>query len=335
VKPSRTGISPAGAFELIRRIPVNRSTATTAGRWAATSVVRRLPFPLRAPTLPDTVERPKAKSTLGADYQTGWARRYPARVARVLLLQGIVKPVLQALASPTINGLDRLEDLDGPAIFAANHHSHLDTPLVLSSVPEPWRHHMFIVAAADYFFGNRVTAPLSALVIGAIPMERNKVGRKSADDAAELLGDGWSMLIFPEGGRSPDGWGQPFRGGAAYLALRCGVPVVPIHVEGTGRILRKGRSVPTPSPTTITFGRPLRPVEGEDSRRFAARIETEVAALADEDATDWWQARRRAHAGASPSLQGPELGAWRRTWALGERGPKRRRTRTPSWPDLG
>jgi 1-acyl-sn-glycerol-3-phosphate acyltransferase len=335
VKPSRSGISPAQAYELLRRIPVNRSTATSAGRVAATSVARRLPFVLRAPTTPGSIEPHKAKNTLGADYDTEWARRYPARFARVLLLQGIVKPLVAALASPTINGLDRLEDLDGPVIFAANHHSHLDTPLVLSSIPEPWRHHMFIVAAADYFFGNRVSAPLSALVIGAIPMERNKVGRKSADDAAELLDDGWSMLIFPEGGRSADGWGQPFRPGAAYLALRCGVPVVPIHVEGTGRILRKGRSVPTPSPTTITFGRPLHPTEIEDSRRFGARIESEVAALADEGATDWYQARVRAHAGASPSLQGPELGAWRRTWALGERGPKRRRARTSSWPDLG
>ena len=56
------------------------------------------------------------------------------------------------------------------------------------------------------------------------------------------------MLIFPEGGRSPDGWGQPFRGGAAYLSNRCDVPVVPVHLEGTGRILRKGAKRPTPAP---------------------------------------------------------------------------------------
>ena len=86
--------------------------------------------------------------------------------------------------------------------------------------------------------GNRITATLSALVIGAIPIERTKVTRRSADQAAELIDDGWSILIFPEGGRSPDGWGQPFRGGAAYLALRCGVPVMkprrcPFSMSGT------------------------------------------------------------------------------------------------------
>ena len=75
------------------------------------------------------------------------------------------------------------------------------------------------------------------------------------------------------------------------------------------------------------------PAEGEDSRRLAARIETAVAELADEAATDWWQARKRAAAGDTPSLQGPSSGAWRRTWALGDRKPGRRRPKR-AWPEL-
>lgn len=142
------------------------------------------------------------------------------------------------------------------------------------------------------------------------------------------------MVIFPEGGRSPDGWGQPFRGGAAYLAIRCRVPVVPIHVSGTGRILPKGAKRLRPGRTVVTFGRPLWAEEGEDSRRFAARLEREVAALADESRSDWYSARRRAHAGQSPSLTGPEVGAWRRAWALGDRRPDRRRRPTGRWPEV-
>ena len=219
-------------------------------------------------------------------------------------------------------------------IFAANHHSHLDTPLLLTSIPEPWRHRIFVGAAADYFFRTRATGALSALAINAIPIERTKVTRRSADLAAELIADGWSMLIFPEGGRSPDGWGQPFRGGAAYLSARCAVPVVPVHIEGTSRILRKGAKRPTPSATRVTFGAPMRPDAGEDSRRFAARIERAVAALADEATTDWYTARRRAHASTSPSLSGPSALSWRRAWALPERSGARRRQRR-RWPDLG
>lgn len=301
--------------------------------------VRRLAGPLVPPPIPAGVRPLTPKSRLGAAYDTDWARSYPARAARVVLLEGAVRPAVTLLARPRVSGLDRLEALRSsagqttPVVFAANHHSHVDTPLLASVIPEPWRHRLFIGAAADYFFGTHLTAALSALVIGAIPIERSRVARASADKSAELIEHGWSMLIFPEGGRSPDGWGQPFRGGAAYLAQRCEVPVVPLHVGGTGRILRKGKQVPTPSATTVTFGSPISP-DGEDSRRFAARIERSVAELADEARSNWWQARQRAHSGATPSLQGPDTaaGAWRRTWSLGDRGPLRRRR--ARWPEV-
>ncbi len=123
-------------------------------------------------------------------------------------------------------------------------------------------------------------------------------------------------MIFPEGGRSPDGWGQEFRGGAAYLAARTGRPVIPVHLDGTRHILPKGGGGVRRSPTTITFGIPLVPDDGESARRFGVRVEAAVAALADERNTDWWTARRRAAGGTTPPLQGPDTAAWRRAWAL-------------------
>ncbi len=280
--------------------------------------------------MPGGVEPLPPENKVGADYDTDWARSYPARAARVLLVEGVVRPAIDLLATPTVEGLDRLEDLDGPVVFAANHHSHVDTPLLLSVIPEPWRHHLFIGAAADYFFGNRVTSTLSALVIGAIPIERTKVTRNSADQAAELLDDGWSMLIFPEGGRSPDGWGQAFRGGAAYLSLRCRVPVVPVHVEGTGRVLRKGKNVPRPSP----HGRHLRhPADAASRARTPAGWR---------HASRWpwpsWPTRPPPTGGRpgsgpppaqTPSLQGPV----RRSLAP-HLGPRRPLPRTPAPPAL-
>ena len=296
--------------------------------------VPRLPFPYSAPKVPGGVEALPPARKLGADYDTAWARRYPARMARVLLLEGVLRPSVAALGAPERSGIDRLSGLaDGPVIFAGNHHSHLDTPVVLTSIPEPWRHRVFVGAAADYFFRTRLTSAASALAIAALPIERSKVTRRSADQAAELLQDGWSMLIFPEGGRSPDGWGQPFRGGAAYLSSRCGVPVVPLHIEGTARILRKGAKMPTPANVRVTFGDPLRPQDGENATRFAERIERAVAVLADEATTDWWQARQRSATGTTPSLTGPNAPAWRRAWALGDRSRRRKRQTRP-WPKL-
>jgi 1-acyl-sn-glycerol-3-phosphate acyltransferase len=307
------------------------------------ALARRLPrppFPFSAPTVPGGVEAPARRPRAGADYDTAWARRYPARLARAVLVEAVARPVVAALARPAIQGLDRLDPLTAgrpssdpppPLIFAANHHSHVDTPTLITTIPEPWRHKLFVGAAADYFFRTPVTSAVSALAIGAVPIERSRVSRRSADRLATLIDAGWSLLIFPEGGRSPDGWGQPFRGGAAYLALRCGVPVVPIHLDGTGRILRKGRKLPSPATARVTFGAPLEAAAGADARRFATVIEQAVAALADESTTDWWSARRRAHAGETPALVGPDAPAWRRAWALGD--PDRRRTRQRRrWP---
>jgi 1-acyl-sn-glycerol-3-phosphate acyltransferase len=199
--------------------------------------------------MPAGVDVPEAPPRSGPDYDTDWARRYPARLARAALVETVGRGLVTALARPQVSGLDRLALADrdhGPVIFAANHHSHVDTPVLLTAIPDTWRHRLFVGGAADYFFRTRLTSALSALAIGAIPIERTRVSRRSADRSARLIDAGWSMLIFPEGGRSPDGWGQPFHGGAAYLALRCGVPVVPIHLHGTGRILRKGKRWPTP-----------------------------------------------------------------------------------------
>jgi 1-acyl-sn-glycerol-3-phosphate acyltransferase len=293
--------------------------------------IPRLGFPFTAPNRPGGVEPEPDVPAYGVHYDTAFARRHPARLARVLLVEGPLRLAVQGLASPTRLGLDRLANLKGPAIFAGNHHSHLDAPIMLTSVPEPWRHHLVIGAAADYFFAGRVTSAASALALGAVPIERTRVNRRSADQLADLIGAGWSLVIFPEGGRSPDGWGQGHRGGAAYLASRCAVPVVPVHIRGTDRIYAKGDRRPRPGVTTVTFGSPIWPVEGENTTRLAARIESAVAALADEAATDWWGARQRAAAGTTPPLTGPSTSSWRRAWALGDRRG-RQRGRSKRWP---
>jgi 1-acyl-sn-glycerol-3-phosphate acyltransferase len=294
--------------------------------------IQALPFPFTAPSVPQSVELPERTGISGTDFPTDWARTEPARRTRAVLIDAIVRPIMTGLAQPTRRGLDRLDGLEGPAVFAANHHSHVDTPLLLSSLPTPWRHRAVIGAAADYFFGNPVTGALSALVIGAIPIDRTKISRASTDLARDLINEGWSLVVFPEGGRSPDGWGQPFRGGAAFIAQRTNVPVVPVHIEGTGRILRKGRSTPTPSRTTVTFGEPMHCGPGEDVRAYNERIEARVAELADEAMTNWWDARKRAHAASTPSLTGPQTSSWRRVWELDADKSRRKGPSVGNWP---
>ena len=294
--------------------------------------LQSLPFPYTAPTVPQSVVVPERRRSIGADFPTDWARTPAARRTRSVLVETVVRPIVAGIAQPTRYGTDRLAGLEGPAVFAANHHSHIDTPLLLSSIPMPWRHNLVIGAAADYFFGTRITSVMSALVIGAIPIDRHKVSRAATDLARDLIDEGWSLMVFPEGGRSPDGWGQPFRGGAAFIAHRSGRPIVPVHIDGTGRILGKGMSRPKPARSTVTFGSPLWAAEGEDIRAFGDRVEKCVAELADESMTNWWDARRRAHADETPPLTGPATSTWRRIWELDSTRQTRKGPRRRSWP---
>ena len=297
-----------------RRNPISHLTDRRA-KASISRVVRKVEFPLKAAETPQG-EIP-LPANVGGNYQTDWARRYAPRVTRRLALATIGKGVISYYANPTIRGLDRLHDLEGPAIFAANHQSHADTLLMLTSMPAPWKHKAFVGAAADYFFGNRITGAISALFIGAIPIERTAINRNTIEKAVDLLRNGWSMVIYPEGGRSPDGWGQEFRPGAAFLAKQAGVPVVPVHIRGTFDILGKGRNWPKKSKATVNFGRPLEFAEEDNNRRFTRRLQLAVESLADETATgNWFASRQRAHSDESPGLGGPDAAPWRRRWTL-------------------
>jgi 1-acyl-sn-glycerol-3-phosphate acyltransferase len=307
-------------------------------------------FPFAAPSWPTSLERPDPERKVGLDYEHDWSRRYPVRLARAMVMDNVTRPAARLLAPATVRGLEHLGHLEGPVIFAANHASHIDTPLLLTTLPVEFRHRTVVAAASDYFFDRTWKSVLWAFALAAIPIERSRVNRKSADTAAALLEDGWSLVIFPEGGRSPDGWTQPFRGGAAYLARRTGRPVVPVYLHGTRHVLpKKPDDVGLPpggsgsearqggrlrrSPIVVLFGAPLSPDEGENAHRFSDRVEAAVATLAREVQSDWWQARRSVSPaapseGAAHAHRGPEASAWRRAWAL-DAPPSRDR----EWPD--
>ncbi len=324
----------------------------------ALGALDRRGFPFAAPDWPTTLARPAPDRKVGLDYDHEWSRRYPVRLARAVVLDNVTRPLAHLVAPTTVRGLEQLGLVEPPVIFVANHASHVDTPLLLTTLPAAFRHHTIVAAASDHFFDRTWKAVLWSFSLSAIPVDRSRVNRRSADVAAELLDDGWNLMIFPEGGRSPDGWAQPFRGGAAYLSLRTGRPVVPVYLHGTRHVLAKapsggdgglggrplggsgsearGRRGVRRSPVTVLFGTPLVPDAEEDARRFGARVERAVDVLADEVTSDWWAARRRAAAGESPSARGPEASGWRRAWALpaapgAPDEPVERRT-GPRWP---
>lgn len=289
-------------------------------------------FPLRSAPTPRGVE--PLPSTIGANYDTTWARRPSARLVRRVFLNTVWEPVIEYYAEPQVRNADRLQALGrSGAIFAANHHSHADTVLLMTALPKPWRNRLFIGGAADYFFTSKTTSVLSALFIGAVPISRTGISRRTIEQPIKLLKRDWSMVIYPEGGRSTDGWAHDFKAGVAFLSKHSGAPVVPVHVDGTGSVMPKGQNWPTRAKVTVNFGHPMEMAEDESNQQFTDRIEAAIALLADENSTDWWTARLRRSQGQTPRLQGPDVSPWRRKWAT----TNRRRSHTPSkrrkrWP---
>ena len=149
--------------------------------------LRSARFPLAAPSWPTTVERPDPERRVGLDYDHEWSRRYPVRLARAMVMDNLARPAARLLAPATVRGLEHLQHVEGPVIFASNHLSHMDTPLLLTTLPVEFRHRTVVAAASDYFFDRTWKAVLSSFTLATIPIERSKVNRKSGDTAAELV----------------------------------------------------------------------------------------------------------------------------------------------------
>jgi Acyltransferase len=148
-------------------------------------------------------------SQLGLDYPTQWGRGYAARIFREIFHSYVLSPVIRYLSTLTVIGDENIKG-PGPFIFVANHASHLDTALLLTAMPDPQRRRTVVAAAMDNFFMDSGRAFRTVLFFNAVPVDRQKVSRRSAQLLQDLVEDGWNLVIFPEGGRTPDGDLQEF-----------------------------------------------------------------------------------------------------------------------------
>jgi 1-acyl-sn-glycerol-3-phosphate acyltransferase len=283
----------------------------------------------RRPAIPRSAEGVTAPPERWS-FPTDWARTTAGRAARDAVLSGAMKPIVWNETSPSVYGLDNLDALRAPVMFISNHSSHLDATLILTTLPPKWRNKTATAAAKDYFFDVWWRSAFTALVYGGFPIERGG-GERATAKAKELIRDGWNLVVFPEGTRSPDGWVQRFRHGTARLAIEMEMPVVPIAIVGAYAAMPKGRFWPKPGrpPIRVRYGQALFPQEGETHQAFSLRMQQAIGELFDEDRTSWWQARSRAASGTTPKLTGPAGPGWLRTWE-GSR-PIARRGKPPAW----
>jgi len=187
-------------------------------------------------------------------WQTALFARMARRVGRYWVMTRHVKRYCRPLE---IEGAENLRELRGPAIVIANHSSHFDTPVVVSALPERIRGRLLIAAAADKFYASRKKRHWwYSLFHGTFPVHRGG-GISQLDYPMSLLRRGWSVLIYPEGGRSKSGQVQRFKPGSAIMAMRANVPVVPIYMEGLREIMPKGQREPRPGHVRVRIGEPV------------------------------------------------------------------------------
>jgi long-chain acyl-CoA synthetase len=222
-----------------------------------------------------------------------WNRSWMARTIRRASLPTWILPLARVFAWMRVEGRQHLEGLEGPVIFAANHQSHMDTPVLMAALPARWRYRVAPAMAKEFFkahffpaehsrlawFTSSLNYYLAALFFNAFPLPQREAGaRQTLRYIGDVIEDGFSVLIFPEGKRTGTGEIDRFRPGIGMIASRLNVPVVPVRFEGLDRVLHHTWRMATPGPVRVAFGAPLR-LTGEDYESLAKQVEDAVRRL--------------------------------------------------------
>jgi 1-acyl-sn-glycerol-3-phosphate acyltransferase len=197
--------------------------------------------------------------------QISLARRWAARLLQVSRVR------------VTVEGIENLP-AGVPCVLASNHLSYMDTPVVLAHVPLPFR---FLAKRGLFqipFLGSHLHRA------GHVPVFRGnpRQALRTLTLAAETIQQrSVSLLIFPEGGRSRDGSLRPFTDGAAYIAIKAHVPLVPIALLGTRDVLPMGSFQPSPGHVRLRIGTPIPTafLTLHDRARLTAQARAAIAAL--------------------------------------------------------
>lgn len=199
-----------------------------------------------------------------------WRQAVIARAwARVLLLVSGV--------TVKVEGLEKISP-DGSYVFVSNHLSYMDTPVVLANIPVQFR----FLAKRGLFQIPFLGWHLARAGHIRVPREDARAAVKTMGIAAQLIREaGISLIIFPEGGRSRTGELGAFKEGAAFIAVRAGVPLVPMCLKGTREVLPFGSGDIRSGTVIMRIGDPISTagVSDRDRARITAELRSRIVEL--------------------------------------------------------
>jgi long-chain acyl-CoA synthetase len=222
-----------------------------------------------------------------------WNRSRLSWLIRRISLPTWILPLGRIFMKLEVQGLEHLDRLEGPVVFAANHQSHLDTPAILAALPARWRYAVAPAMAKEFFrahfnprdygrqawFKNSLNYYLACQFFNAFPLPQREAGtRQTLRYIGTIAGDGYSILIFPEGKRTMEGEILPFRPGVGMIGSRLDLPVVPVRLAGLEKVLHQKMKFPKRGPVRVAFGPPLR-LAGDDYPALAKQVEEAIRAL--------------------------------------------------------
>ena len=222
-----------------------------------------------------------------------WNRSPVSWLVRRVSLPTWILPLGRVFMKIRVEGLEHLASLQEPVVFAANHQSHLDTPAIMLALPRRWRYALAPAMAKEFFrphfnpdshsrrewFTNSLNYYLSCQFFNAFPLPQREAGtRQTLRYIGEVLADGYSVLIYPEGKRTQTGEVGRFMPGVGMIGARLGAPVVPVRLEGLEKVLHQKMKFPKRGPVRVAFGAPIR-LRGEDYAGLARQVEEAVKSL--------------------------------------------------------
>ncbi len=273
-----------GRVELLSALEDHYQVDIDEADFTAATTVGDIEKLLREGTRGEAIEFPYPK----------WSRRFPVTWIRFVVFYLVMWPIVWLMSRARVTGKEQLKDARGPMLFIANHVTMADQSLIQFALPARFQRRLAIAMEGEKLRGWR-HAPkgtswfrrlillaqyvLTVSLLNVFPLPQKSGFRRSFAFAGEMMDRGYSVIVFPEGRRSPDGRMHSFMEGIGLLATDLNVPVVPIKLDGLYEMKQKKKYFARPGKVRVTIGEPVKYSREDDPAIIAKDLQRRVASL--------------------------------------------------------